>query len=331
MIEELFADIAKKNVLVIGDMMIDAYLSGSVSRISPEAPVPIVDVRERTYRLGGAANVAVNLLSMGANPLLCSVIGSDEKGRLLLDLMRKEGLDTQCVVQSDSRRTTLKYRIIGNKFQMLRIDEEDQHLLSMEENEMLLLKIRQAIENKSVDAIIFEDYDKGVLTKDNIRSVTDWALAHQIIVAVDPKKNNFNHYQGVTLFKPNLKELKEGVNCRKEMLDIEEIKQLMKDYAVQNQIRYVFTTLSERGVALYDGDQNVFYHYPAFLRKISDVSGAGDTVISVATLCMLINLPIHKVAQIANLAGGIVCESSGVVPIHLPQLFNEIMQNQILE
>lgn len=330
MIEKLIENFSKKNVLVIGDMMIDAYLSGKVSRISPEAPVPIVDIDDRTYRLGGAANVAVNLLSLGANPLLCSVIGNDEKGTILLDLMKEKGLTTRGIVKSDSRRTTLKYRIIGNKSQMLRIDEEDQHLLSDIENEKLLDIIQRTLNDNKIDAIIIEDYDKGVLTRDNIHAIIELAKAKNVIVTVDPKKRNFTFYQYVTMFKPNLKELKQGMHCEDASTSMETVEKLMRAYCHENHMKYLFTTLSERGVALYDNDNDKFYHYPAYLRQISDVSGAGDTVIAVATLCMTLGLPMDKTIQIANLSGGIVCEYAGVVPIPLQRLMEEIKKNNLL-
>lgn len=330
MLNKLFESFSEKNILVVGDVMVDAYLYGNVSRISPEAPVPIVDISERIYRLGGAANVALNLKSLGANPYLCSVVGNDEKGNLILELMREKGLFTQAIVHSDDRRTTLKYRIIGNKSQMLRVDDEDQNPLSDGEQEAFLQTIYKLLENNKIDAIIFEDYDKGVLTSTNIDTIVKWATQRDIVVAVDPKKRNFNHYQGVTLFKPNLKELKEGVHCEEIVPSLETIQQMMKGFAQNNHIHYLFTTLSEKGVAMYDRVRDQFYHYPAYFRKISDVSGAGDTVIAVSTLCILAGIPTELTAQIANLSGGIVCEYAGVVPVSLSQLKAEIEKNKLL-
>ncbi len=327
---ELFESFSKKNILVVGDVMVDAYLYGNVARISPEAPVPIVDISERIYRLGGAANVALNLKSLGATPYLCSVVGNDEKGKLILDLMREKELFTQAIVHSNERRTTLKYRIIGNKSQMLRVDEEDLNALNETEQGALLQIICNLLDNNKIDAIIFEDYDKGVLTAKNINTIVNWAIQRNIVVTVDPKKRNFGHYQGVTLFKPNLKELKEGVHCEESVLSLETIQQMMKDFAQNSQIHYLFTTLSENGVAMYDCEQDKFYHYPAYLRKISDVSGAGDTVIAVATLCILAGISPELTAQIANLSGGIVCEYAGVVPVSLSQLKSEIEKHQLL-
>lgn len=328
--QQLFKAFSGKKVLVLGDVMIDAYLQGRVNRISPEAPVPIVDICERYYRLGGAANVALNIQSLSATPILCSVIGNDEKGRLFSSLMSEKQMNTSAMIASDNRKTTIKYRVVGNRLQMLRIDEEDRHPLNETEESDYLSEIRKIIDNQKIDAIIFEDYDKGVLTKNVIRKVVGWAKERGMIVTVDPKKQNFHHYQGVTLFKPNLKELWEGVDVPTKDYSEEEIHKVMKSFASDNSIDLVFTTLSERGVALYDCCNDCFYTQPAYLRKISDVSGAGDTVISVATLCLTAGLSEVQMAQIANLSGGIVCEHSGVVPVPLPQMETEIEKYQLL-
>lgn len=328
--QELFRAFSGKKVLVLGDVMIDAYLQGKVNRISPEAPVPIVDIEERYYRLGGAANVALNLQSLSATPILCSVVGNDEKGELFIRLMAEKQMDTTALVRSENRKTTIKYRVIGNRLQMLRIDEEDRHPLDKKEMGDYLLRIKKIIDNQTIDAIIFEDYDKGVLTPGVIRLVVGWAKERGIIVTVDPKKRNFYHYQGVTLFKPNLKELREGMEVSLTDDSMEGIHQLMKSFAEDNAIDLVFTTLSERGVAIYDRRAEHFYTQPAYLRKISDVSGAGDTVISVATLCLTAGLDTLRTAQIANLSGGIVCEHSGVVPIPSEQMKQEIEKYGLL-
>ena len=328
--QQLFNVFSGKKVLVLGDVMIDAYLQGRVNRISPEAPVPIVDICERYYRLGGAANVALNLQSLSATPILCSVIGDDEKGRLFRSLMVEKQLDTSALVSSENRKTTIKYRVVGNRLQMLRIDEEDRHPLNETEESKYLSLIRKVFDNQKIDAVIFEDYDKGVLTRNVIRTVVCWAKERGVIVTVDPKKRNFNHYQGVTLFKPNLKELWEGVDVSPKEFSEEELRKVMKSFSEENAIDLVFTTLSERGVALYDRRRDQFYTQPAYLRKISDVSGAGDTVISVATLCLTAGLSEVQTAQIANLSGGIVCEHSGVVPVPLRQLESEIEKYNLL-
>ena len=328
MIDQLIEKFASATVLVIGDVMIDAYLEGSVGRISPEAPVPIVDVKKRYYLLGGAANVALNLQSLGATPLLCSVIGNDEKNHEFLSLMKEHGLATDCLYHSSHRKTTIKYRILANARQVLRVDDEDLFLLHDDEQRGLLALIRQQLDSRKVDAIVFEDYDKGVISPALIAQVVAWAKEKNIIVTVDPKKRNFSSYQGVTLFKPNRKELSEGVE--NAAADEDSLLRVMRDFALQNNIRYLFTTLSEKGVALYDRERDSSFTQPAYLRRISDVSGAGDTVISVVTLCLLAGLQPEQAARIANLAGGIVCEYSGVTPVPLDRLKEEIIKNDLL-
>ena len=331
MIDQLLEKFSKSTVLVIGDVMVDAYLKGSVGRISPEAPVPIVDVDDRFYRLGGAANVAINLQSLGATPLMCSVIGDDEKADIFNELMSSYHLDNQFVLRSSKRKTTIKYRILANARQVLRVDEEDTSLLDADVRGDFLKLINQIFENQKIDAVIFEDYDKGVISREVISAVVEMAKERNIIVTVDPKKRNFNNYKGVTMFKPNLKELKEGLEDESKEFSMSKIEERMRNFAKINEIRCLFTTMSEKGVALYDQSCDAFYTYRAYLRQISDVSGAGDTVISVATLCLLAGLPADKTAQVANLAGGIVCEYSGVTPIPLSRLREEIVKYNLLQ
>jgi rfaE bifunctional protein kinase chain/domain len=207
----VFASFAQKNILIIGDVMLDAYLWGKVERISPEAPVPIVSVHKSEIRMGGAANVALNIQSMGAKPILCSVIGDDEKAAEFLARMELKKMDSSGIVRSSDRITTTKFRIIGNNMQMLRVDEENEKDLSQAEETALIEKIASIIEEKHIDAIILEDYDKGCLTKKVINYVIETAQKKNIIITVDPKKKNFKLYNNITLFKPNLKELCEGV------------------------------------------------------------------------------------------------------------------------
>lgn len=320
-IHELLNEFQSKRILVIGDVMIDAYMLGKVNRVSPEAPVPIVSLQKQEQRLGGAANVALNLQSLGAVPVLCSVVGTDKEGDELLELLKMHQMPTNGIVQSKERVTTVKTRIIGNNQHLLRIDAEDTHALTAQEEVEFFQTICTLIEHEKIDAIIFEDYNKGVLTQTNIQAVIDLAHQHQILTTVDPKKDNFLAYKGVTLFKPNLKELKEGVgvDCNFEHLD--EFKKALHvlENALNNEITFV--TLSEHGVYIKNKGQE--HHIPAHIRTIADVSGAGDTVISVATLCLTAGRSIETIAALSNLAGGLVCEKSGVVSITPDQLIEE--------
>ena len=303
--------------LVVGDVMIDTYTKGVVERMSPEAPVPIVNLSERFDRLGGAANVALNLKALGATPIVCSVIGNDTHGERLVQLMREHDLDADGMVKSDQRRTTVKHRVFDGDRQLLRIDEEDTFDLAEGERSALL----HIIENKldTVDVVILQDYNKGILTEAMIQAVI--ALAHDkgLPIAVDPKKKNFFAYQGVTLFKPNVKELRDGLGTCAETIG--ELR--LSAAALQERLRcqYLMVTLSDKGIMILHDKQ--FLHLPAHPRHIMDVSGAGDTVLSVAALCVALKADAATIATLSNIAGGLVCEEVGVVPINKQRLARE--------
>ena len=322
--KDLFDKFNGLRILVIGDVMLDAYVMGKVNRISPEAPVPIVSLENEDARIGGAGNVALNLLALGAKPIICGVIGEDSSGDKLLNLFEKNGISTDGLVKSMVRKTTVKTRVISNKQQLLRIDSESTFPL-LESEEIKLNNTIQNIINQGVDGIIFEDYNKGVLTDSVIQNTIKIAKEKDIPTAVDPKKENFLSYKGVSLFKPNLKELKEGLNLN---FDFNSNKELFEkgievlEEKLQNKISFV--TLSENGVFI--KNQTEKYYLPAHMRSISDVSGAGDTVIAVATLCLISGASTKQIAEISNLAGGLVCEKSGVVSISKNDLLKEVSE-----
>ena len=322
--KDLFDKFNGLRILVIGDVMLDAYVMGKVNRISPEAPVPIVSLENEDARIGGAGNVALNLLALGAKPIICGVIGEDSSGDKLLNLFEKNGISTDGLVKSMARKTTVKTRVISNKQQLLRIDSESTFPL-LESEEIKLNNTIQNIINQGIDGIIFEDYNKGVLTDSVIKNTIKIALEKDIPTAVDPKKENFLSYKGVSLFKPNLKELKEGLNLN---FDFNSNKELFEkgievlEEKLQNEISFV--TLSENGVFI--KSQTEKYYVPAHMRSISDVSGAGDTVIAVATLCLISGASTKQIAEISNLAGGLVCEKSGVVSISKNDLLKEVSE-----
>jgi rfaE bifunctional protein kinase chain/domain len=308
--------------------MIDAYWWGGVNRISPEAPVPVCAVNDKESRLGGAANVALNIAAMGANPILCSVVGEDYQGHQLCELMKKQNMDTNGIVFSSNRPTTVKTRIIGNKTQMLRIDEETDANISLSEEKIFLDKIESIINTEKINAIIFQDYDKGVITEGVITKIIEIAKRKNIPVTVDPKKRNFTAYKNVDLFKPNLKELKEGLKIDFDNVDKDVLVEASLLLHYKQKIEKVFITLSERGVFMMDFTKKEaeITMLPACLRKISDVSGAGDTVISLATLCLALGLDSQTIANVSNFAGGLVCESVGVVPIDKNKLLSELLK-----
>ena len=313
-------------VMIVGDVMVDSYLWGVVDRISPEAPVPVVDVNHREERLGGAANVAVNVRALGAEPILCSVIGSELKGDVFLKIMKDEGMSTKGIYRSDKRITTTKFRIIGNNSQLLRVDEEVTHDLDKTDEEAFLQLCKKIIANEKIDVVIIQDYNKGILTAEVITTLIASARDKEIPVVVDPKKKNFDLYRGVTLFKPNLKELKEGMKIDFREADEQILQDTVKILMERIHADIALITLSEDGIFISstkDG-KGESHLLPAHIRNIADVSGAGDTVVSVASLCLASGATARTIAAVSNLAGGIVCEKVGVVPIDRKRFLEEL-------
>lgn len=307
--------------MVIGDVMIDSYMWGKVNRISPEAPVPIVAIDKMENRLGGAANVALNIQALGATPLVYSVIGSEEKGNMFCQLLKDQSMSDSGILQSSARKTTVKTRVLSGGNQMLRVDEEIESDLMEEDEEQFIKLVCDALENEQVDAIIFEDYDKGLITKGIIEAVIEKAVGLNIVVAVDPKKKNFNTYENASLFKPNLKEIREGMKVDIYEENISEIEGAVDTLIQERGHKLVLVTLSELGIYVADSESRETI--PAHYRDITDVSGAGDTVIGVAALCLALDAHPKFIASLSNLAGGIVCEKVGVVPINRDQLLKE--------
>ncbi|MBC5993433.1 bifunctional heptose 7-phosphate kinase/heptose 1-phosphate adenyltransferase [Pontibacter cellulosilyticus] len=326
-IEELFSAFDKLTVLIVGDVMIDSYLWGKSTRISPEAPVPIVNVVKREKRLGGAANVALNIQALGATPLLCSVIGDDQDGADYIRLMEDKGLSTEGIVQSPERVTTIKHRIIAGAQQLLRVDSEIEHNLVEHEERHLEERFIQLLEK--ADVVIFEDYDKGVFSEANIKRFIELANEQSIPSVVDPKKKNFLSFVGCTLFKPNLKELREGLKVDFADENLHAFESAVATLQKSLQTEQVLVTLSERGVFIADGNEKTYIE--AHRRAISDVSGAGDTVISIAALCMALGTSPQFLAGLSNLGGGLVCEQVGVVPVDKKRLFEEAKHIQLFE
>jgi D-glycero-beta-D-manno-heptose-7-phosphate kinase len=321
LLEQTFNNFNNLRVLILGDVMIDGYLWGKVERISPEAPVPIVSVTKIENRLGGAANVALNISALGATPVICSVVGDDEKGKLFDQLLSENNLSSAGIVKSPHRPTTVKTRVISSGQHLLRVDEEKITPLNSQENKMLLQRFEELVKAEAFDVVIFQDYNKGVLTPQVIEKVIARCNELNIPSAVDPKKDNFLAYKNVSLFKPNLKELREGlkVDINGNIIDSVKAAVHQLEAILKNKISLV--TLSEYGVVV--NQNGNFTHIPAHDRKIIDVSGAGDTVISVAALCLALDLEPEILANLSNLAGGMVCEKVGVVPIDKDQFFNE--------
>lgn len=318
--QTIFERFSKLNVAIVGDVMIDRYWNGRVSRISPEAPVPVVEWRNTEDRLGGAANVALNIKALGATPYLFAGIGKDADGAELLKLMNKNDLSTKGLVSFAKRRTTVKTRIVAGSQQLLRLDCETATDLDEQESKDFLQNFYDFIEYRDIHVILFQDYNKGVLTKPIIREIMLEALRRDIPTAVDPKYNNFFEYKRATLFKPNLKEIRAAVPFAVQPT-LESLAHASEYLRRQMNNRYTMITLSELGVfldfgAATEGGEIV----PTEARHVADVSGAGDTVISVAALGLGAGLPLRTMAVLANLAGGQVCEKLGVVPVEAERL-----------
>jgi D-glycero-beta-D-manno-heptose-7-phosphate kinase len=326
-VAELFNKFQSLNIMVIGDVMVDSYLWGKVERISPEAPVPVVSCHKKENRPGGAANVALNLKSMGAKAFLASVIGTDSTADGFLDLMKNEKLDTSILIKDHTRKTTSKTRVISGSQQLLRVDDESVHALENSVEKELLAKIFHSLEKDSIQAIIFQDYDKGVITPSLISSVIKMATELKIPTLVDPKKKNFTSFRGLSLFKPNFKEFAEGLKSDLNPSDDEALFGSAKKFLTTSSNQLLLLTLSEKGVFISSTDK--FSHIPAHIRDIADVSGAGDTVISVAALCLAAGCNPAEVAALSNLAGGLVCEKVGVVPVEKLHFMDECSKLEI--
>jgi rfaE bifunctional protein kinase chain/domain len=322
-LHKLFDSFNKVKALVIGDMMLDSYFWGEVNRISPEAPVPVVAVDRKENRLGGAGNVALNLCAMGATSIICSIVGKDDSGARVLKMMKENNLPAEGIISVTDRPTTTKTRILSSSHHLIRVDEEVDENINTKTTARLIDFITGIIEKRGADIIVLEDYDKGVITLEMIDRVTALAKKRKIPIAVDPKKRNFNKYHDVTLFKPNLKELKEGMVVDIQATETGQLKMLAEQLRKERNIEMVMVTLSEHGVFISSEKETKVI--PAHIRNIADVSGAGDTVISLAALCMALKLDAAQTAFLSNLAGGQVCERAGVTPVNKAQLLEEAL------
>jgi rfaE bifunctional protein kinase chain/domain len=312
-VEKIFHQFTQLKVAVIGDVMLDTYWWGRVDRISPEAPVPVVAVNNKEYRIGGAGNVALNLQALGASVSIISVLGKDDEGAVLTKLINENHINTKYLIHSEHRITTNKIRIISRNQHMMRLDAELTADINTADEERLLYAFENYIAAENPDVVVMEDYNKGVLTEKIITKIIALCHHHNIITAVDPKRKNFFTYKGISIFKPNLKEAKEALNIITDAVNqtlLKEIHVALKE-KLGHQISFI--TLSEKGV-FYQQD-NIASIIPTHIRKVADVSGAGDTVIAVASLVYAATKNIKLMAEMANIAGGMVCEEVGTVAV----------------
>jgi rfaE bifunctional protein kinase chain/domain len=319
--EKLFKDFSSLKVAVVGDVMLDTYWWGAVERISPEAPVPVVAMHKKEQRIGGAGNVALNTVSLGAETTLFSVTGDDEDAETLIGLLQAEHIDTKYIIKSSERITTNKIRIISRNQQMMRLDAEITSDISTEDEQLLFSNFTSFAKRYQPALVIFEDYNKGVLTENLINKIIAYCKENGIVTTVDPKRKNFFSFKGVDIFKPNIKEVKEGLNMLFEEITEQTLKNIHQElHAILNH-RISLITLSEKGVYIQKG--NFTKIIPSHRRNISDVSGAGDTVIAVASLVYASTKDVTLAAQVANLAGGLVCEEVGTVAVNKEKLLQE--------
>ena len=318
---QLFQDFRAIKVGVIGDVMLDTYIWGEVERISPEAPVPVVSLHHREQRIGGAGNVALNLQSMGAQAFVLSVTGADDDANCLQKLFTEKGISTVYAFESDQRITTNKTRIISRNQQMLRLDAEITADLSAAEQEKLLQTFTTFVQQEKPQVVILEDYNKGVLTQHIIERVIAVCRENGVLTAVDPKRKNFFAYKGVDIFKPNLKEVREALNILAMEVEMPDLEKIHRELKAVLQHRISFITLSEKGVFYQDKQEAAII--PSHFRNIADVSGAGDTVIAVAALVYAARRNVRLMAELANIAGGLVCEEVGTAAINPAKLVDE--------
>jgi rfaE bifunctional protein kinase chain/domain len=320
-IDQLFSQFSKMKIAVIGDVMLDTYWWGNVERISPEAPVPVVAVSRREQRIGGAGNVALNVQALGASVSLLTILGDDEDGFQLKKLLEEKNIDTRFILESKKRITTNKIRIISRNQHMMRLDAEIVHDIEDADEEKLQNQIEKFITTEKPDVVIFEDYNKGILTRNIIANTISFCKKNNITTAVDPKRKNFFSYQHATLFKPNLNEAITGLNLLPEEISSDLLSEIHSQLKQKLDHDISLITLSEKGI--FYQEENSKNILPSHRRNIADVSGAGDTVIAVASLIYAATKDIALAAKIANIAGGIVCEEVGTVAINKEKLLQE--------
>ncbi len=325
--DKLFHDFTQLKVAVIGDVMLDTYWWGNVDRISPEAPVPVVAVTKREHRIGGAGNVALNIASLGANVSMISVLGKDDDGEQLTKLLQQNNINTKYLVQSGHRITTNKIRIISRNQHMMRLDAEMADDIPADDEDRLLFSFENYLTAENPAVVILEDYNKGVLTENVIKGIISLCSRHGVLTAVDPKRKNFFAYEGVDIFKPNLKEIKDGLNIIRDDINLNVLKDMHLLLQEKLKHRISLITLSEKGVFYAQhplgNQENDAAIIPTHIRSIADVSGAGDTVIAVAALTFAATRNTRLMAEMANIAGGLVCEEVGTVAINKEGLIEE--------
>jgi rfaE bifunctional protein kinase chain/domain len=321
-VEKIQKSFNGKRIAVVGDLMLDRYFWGRVSRISPEAPVPVVEIDEVSTRLGGAANVANNIASLGGVPVIIGVVGKDEGAVSLKSLVEEKSFPIDGIIVDETRPTTVKTRVIAHSQHVVRIDQEEKNDLNGEAQKRILQALEKQIDK--LDGIILEDYNKGVLTKELIKSIIRLTKEHKKTITVDPKFMNFFDYKGVSVFKPNRKETEEALGCR--LHTIQDAEKAARELFTRLDAENILLTLGEQGMLLLERNGSLA-HVETKARHVADVSGAGDTVIATLTMALVSGATVRESATLANYAGGIVCSEVGIVPIEKELLLQTILQD----
>ncbi len=323
LIESLAKAFSKARIAVVGDLMLDRYLFGTVSRMSPEAPVPVLDIHREEARLGGAANVGHNIHTLSATPLLLGVVGNDSKGDRVRTLLQEIGLSTEGIISDPDRPTTVKTRVIAGSQQMLRVDHENKHPISATVEEKLFSILHDQIE--SLDGIILEDYNKGVLSAALIGRICLLAQKNNVPIFVDPKHDNFFEYKSVCVFKPNKKEIEDALSIR--LSNDDQIKKAGIKLLDMLNADNLLLTLSEKGMLLFERGESEPFSIPTTAREVADVSGAGDTVIATLAVAKACGASVREAAMIANRAAGLVVEELGIIPINKEALLEALYED----
>ncbi len=320
-LKSIFQGMKSKTIMVIGDLMLDHYIWGKVERISPEAPVPVLEVNEEIFRLGGAGNVANNLISLGATVILNSVIGNDTQGEILLKVLDDFGISSSHILTDHEKGTIVKTRIIAHTQQIARLDRENRTVISERLRKRLISSLQKKIKN--IDAVIISDYAKGIISRELIEEVVDIAKNNKVPVCVDPKEKNFAFYKDVDLITPNTKELSFGAGIKIESYP--DIIQAARKIKSSLGCRTLLVTRGEHGMSLFDADNEVV-DIPAVARAVFDVTGAGDTVIACFTLAIVSGASTKEAAVIANIAAGLVVAEVGAASVPWERLYKLCME-----
>ena len=321
-INKITSDIGKARILILGDIMLDEYLHGSVSRISPEAPVPVVEISDEQISLGGAANVANNIAALGNEACLIGVVGEDDASVKLSQLLKEKGISREYLINDEERRTTMKTRIIAHSQQVVRADREDAFEISSEVEGRIISRFKALLDK--IDGVIISDYGKGVISASLLEKIIPACREKGIFLAVDPKETHFFNYRKVSIVTPNHHEA--GFVAGKRIRNDADLRQVGRFLLEKLEADSILITRGEKGMALFSADGNIDY-VPTVARKVFDVTGAGDTVIASLVCAMAAGATLKEAVVVSNCAAGVVVGEIGTATVSLPRLTEELKRN----